>query len=71
MLLKQKKRPSEGFWSQVARIKDRRRAKNLNLKMFLINDIRNPFEFEPTLSELYFFLPENVDFLDLIDVDKT
>lgn len=70
-MLKNKKRPEDGFWSQVSDIKGRRFAKHLNLKMLLINDVKNPFNFGPSLSELYFFLPENSEYLELIDIDKT
>ncbi len=69
--LRNKKRPSEGFWTQVNTIRSRRQAKRLNLAMLFINDIHEPFDFAPTLSELYFFLPDNVEFLELIDVDKS
>ncbi len=70
-LLKTKKRPSESFWTQVHEIKSRRQAKRLNLAMLYINDLKDPFDFAPTLSELYFFLPENMGFMELIDVDKS
>ncbi len=69
--LKNKKRPSENFWSQVNEIKSRRQAKRLNLTMLLVNDVEEPFNFAPTLSELYFFLPGNMEYLKLIDVDKS
>ena len=53
-MLKNRKRPSEAFWSQLYRIKTRRQAMNLNLNMLFANDIRDPFGFEPSLSETLF-----------------
>jgi hypothetical protein len=70
-LLKNKKRPSDSFWMQVNKIKTRRAALSLNLAMRFVNDLREPFDFAPSLSELYFFLPENSQYLQLIEVDKT
>lgn len=69
--LRQKKRASEGFWAQVSLINQRRRAKIINLQMMFKNDIAKPFDFSPSLAELYFFLPENSRFLSFLDLDKS
>ncbi len=70
-MLKAKKRPLDGFWAQVDAIRNRRRALNLNLNMLFINDVKRPFDFAPSLSELYFFLPENADYLHLIEMNES
>ncbi len=66
--LKNKQSPSNGFWAQVNEIKNKRRAKILNLKMLFVNDIAQPFDYSPELSELYFFLPENTSYLKYIQI---
>jgi hypothetical protein len=68
--LKNKIKPSAGFWDQVSDIKNQRRAKEINLKTYFLNDIKKPFEFQPSLAELYFFLPENSEFQKLIQIDE-
>ncbi len=70
-LLRSRKRPSDSFWSQVHQIRSRRGALHLNLHMLYINDLNEPFDFAPSLSELYFYLPENRDFLSLIQLKKS
>ena len=69
--LRLKQKPSNSFWEQVYRIKNNRRAKNINFKMNFINDVKKPFEFDPTLAELYFYLPENKEYLSLINIDES
>lgn len=69
--LRKKQRPSDSFWSQITEIKNYRRAKDINLKLQFVNDIRVPFDFKPSLAELYFFLPENAEYQKLIKTDKT
>ena len=64
--LNQKKKPSKIFWSEVNEIKRRRNALDLNFKLNLINDVRDPLNFAPTLAELFFYLPENRSHLSLI-----
>lgn len=67
--LKNKLRPSQSFWEQVHLVKSQRQAKQVNLNMLFINDVVEAFDFGPSLSELYFYLPENRDYLKLIDID--
>ena len=68
--LRTKQKPSQSFWEQVHNIKHIRRAKLLNLKMNFTNDIDKPFEFSPSLAEMYFYLPENVSFQNLININE-
>jgi hypothetical protein len=70
-MLKNKKRPSDRFWEQVNQIKRRRQALNINARMWFMNDVKAGFDFSPSLSEMYFFLPENAKYLSLIEVDQT
>ena len=70
-LLKLKKKPLKSFWSEVRALKNIRTVKRLNLDMFLINDVDEAFHFEPSLSELYFYLPENKAFQKLIEINET
>ncbi|MCJ8275507.1 MAG: hypothetical protein MJK18_01600, partial [Bdellovibrionales bacterium] len=69
--LKSKQKPAKSFWQQVYRIKSVRFAKDVNLKMHFINDVKRPFEFTPTLAELYFYLPENKEYLNLININES
>jgi len=69
--LRQKKKASESFWAQVSSLNQRRRAKIINLQMMFKNDIDKPFDFSPSLAELYFFLPENSRFLGFLDLEKS
>ncbi len=69
--LRQKKKASESFWAQVSLMNQRRRAKIINLQMLFKNDIAKPFDFSPSLAELYFFLPENSSFLSFLDLEKS
>jgi hypothetical protein len=68
--LRNKQRPSDGFWAQISSINKKRRAKIVNLQSLFKNDIQDPFDFSPSLAELYFFLPENSAFLNLLDLNK-
>lgn len=68
LALRQKRKPSSQFWAEISNIVAHREAKELNLKMNFINDVKKPFEFHPKLSELFFYLPENRDYLKLIDI---
>ncbi len=67
-LLKSNQSPTNGFWSQVNEIKNNRAAKVLNLNMLFVNDIDQPFNYSPSLSELYFYLPQNSDYLKYIQI---
>lgn len=69
-LLNNKSKPSTSFWDQVYQIKARRLAQNINLKMNFVNDIDKPFDFSPGLAELYFFLPDNSSYQNLINLDE-
>ena len=55
--LKNERKTSEAFRAEVRHLRSLRQAKNRNLDMDLINDVRRPKNLSFPLSELYFFLP--------------
>ncbi len=65
--LKSKKKASPQFWAEISNLIQFRKAKDLNLEMEFINDVNRPFDFNPKISELYFFLPQNREFLKFIN----
>ena len=69
--LRRKQKPDRNFWSEIANLRQSRRAKMRNFEMLLINDVTQPLDFSLRLSELYFYLPANRKYLSLIDLDKS